>query len=75
MQQTTDFIDESTELVSLLHALEAADWTRETRFENWTINQVITHLYFWNQLADLSLTDPESLAGVAPTFWKNVGIW
>ena len=62
MQQTTDFIDECTELASLLQALNAADWERETQFEHWTINQVLTHLYFWNQLADLSLTDPDAFA-------------
>ena len=62
MQQTTDFIDESAELASLLQTLDAADWERETQFEHWTINQILTHLYFWNQLADLSLTDPDAFA-------------
>lgn len=76
MQQTTDFIDESSELSDLLVTLQPSDWLRVTQFEDWTIEQILTHLYFWNQLADLALTNPESFAekmqnDILPLIMKN----
>ena len=62
MQQTTDFIDECAELATLLQTLDTIDWERETQFEAWTINNILTHLHFWNLQVDLSLTDPETFA-------------
>lgn len=59
MQQTSDFISECAELSSLLDSLQAQDWERKTQFEQWTINNILTHLHFWNLQVDLSLTDPE----------------
>lgn len=58
MQQAQDFLDECEALAAVLEPLSGADWTRVTQFKGWTVNDVLTHLYFWNRAADLSLTDP-----------------
>lgn len=60
MQQTIDFIDECIELDTLLKTLSAENWERKTQFEGWTINNILTHLHFWNELVDLSLSDPDA---------------
>lgn len=60
MRQEQDFLDECEVLAEVLTDLPEADWTRATQFKGWTVNDVITHLYFWNRAADLSLTDPEA---------------
>ena len=56
-QQPIDFFDESAALHALVADLDDADFARKTAFKDWTINDVLTHLHFWNQAADLSLTD------------------
>lgn len=60
MQQAQDFLEECEALAAVLADLPEADWTRATQFKGWTVNDVLTHLYFWNRAADLSLTDPEA---------------
>jgi len=56
-QQPIDFRDESDALHAIIAPLQEADFERKTLFKDWTINDVLTHLHFWNQAADLSLTD------------------
>jgi len=58
MQQAQDFLEECEALAEVLTDLPEADWTRVTQFKGWTVNDVITHLYYWNRAADLSLRDP-----------------
>ena len=41
-----DLRAEGEELYRLLCTLEESDWTRVTSFKNWTINDVVQHLYF-----------------------------
>lgn len=59
MQQAQDFLDESNALNAVLTGLSDDDWNRETLFKGWTLNDVIVHLHYWNQMADLSLVDPD----------------
>ena len=63
MQQARDFLDECEALAAVLEPLAEADWTRTTQFKGWTVDDVITHLHFWNRAADMSLTDPDGFAG------------
>lgn len=41
-----DLRAEGDELYRFLSALKESDWTRVTSFKNWTINDVVQHLYF-----------------------------
>ncbi len=59
MEQASDFLAESEALSALLKGRMEADWNRSTQFKNWTVNDVLVHLYFWNRAADQSLTDPD----------------
>jgi uncharacterized protein (TIGR03084 family) len=62
MQQAIDFRDESDALNALLAPLSQADFARATLFKDWTINDIVAHLHYFNVLADLSLNDEERFA-------------
>lgn len=62
MQQAWDFLEETEALGAILADLPAEDWDRRTQFRGWTINDVISHLHFWNRAADLSLQDQDAFA-------------
>jgi uncharacterized protein (TIGR03084 family) len=68
MQQARDFLDESLALAAVLEAMDPHEWPRVTEFKGWTINDVIVHLHFWNEAADLSVNDPEGFQ----VFWAEV---
>ena len=57
-QQPFDFKDETDALHALIAPLDDAALKQKTAFKGWTIDDVIGHLHFWNQAADLSLADP-----------------
>ena len=59
MQQAYDFRDESDALAAVLDGRPESDWNRPTLFKDWTANDVLRHLHFWNRGADLALTDPD----------------
>lgn len=48
MQQAQDFRDESDALYALLSPLSDADFETPTLFKDWTINDILRHLYVWN---------------------------
>ena len=57
LQQVQDFREEAEELSRLLVTLDDGDWDRETAFKSWTINDVVRHLHFSDNMALLSATD------------------
>jgi len=59
--EAEDFRAESEALHALLAPLAEADYARTTAFKNWRINDVLTHLHFWNQMAGFQLTDEAEL--------------
>ena len=59
MEQARDFLAECEAVGRLLEGVSDADYARETQFKNWTINQIMQHLLFFDRLAGLSITDPE----------------
>ena len=61
MQQAEDFRAESNALHDLLDGVDPAIYTEPTLFKSWTINSVLEHLCFWNQMAGLQLTDEAEL--------------
>ena len=61
MQQAKDFRAESNALFALLDGADATRFDEPTLFKTWTINAVLQHLHFWNQMAGLQLTDEAAL--------------
>ncbi len=61
LQQALDFQAESDALYALLKPLKDADFERKTQFNNWSINDVLQHLHYFNYAADLSLSDEEGI--------------
>ncbi len=57
MQQALDFLEDSRQLYNLLSSLGNAEFEQVTLFKNWTINDVIGHLYMFNVAAGLTLSD------------------
>ncbi len=55
MQQADDFLDESMVLAAILEPLNEPDFARETQFKGWTIDDVIGHLYMFNEAATIAL--------------------
>lgn len=69
MEQADDFRAESDALNAVLVELDGATWDQPTQFKDWTLNDVLVHLHFWNGMADLSLRDPEAFkAKIAEVF-------
>ena len=56
-QNADDFLAECESLADVLAGLSRADWDKPTLFKNWTANDVMVHLHFWNIAADLSASD------------------
>ncbi|MEL6830533.1 MAG: maleylpyruvate isomerase family mycothiol-dependent enzyme, partial [Pseudomonadota bacterium] len=48
-------------LFKLLESADADRFDEPTLFKDWTINAVLQHLCFWNQMAGLQLTDENEL--------------
>lgn len=61
MQQAEDFRAESNALFALLDSTDTDAFNEPTQFKSWTINAVLQHLHFWNQMAGLQLTDEAEL--------------
>lgn len=70
MQQALDFLEESDDLDRLIADLNDQDYERSTGFKQWTINDVLQHLHFWNHAALLSLQDPEGFKA----FFEPIGV-
>ncbi|MTI01937.1 TIGR03084 family protein [Roseibium sp. RKSG952] len=60
MQQAMDFLEESDALQAVLADVSGDQWETVTQFKGWTLNDVLVHLHYWNQMADLSLNDPDA---------------
>jgi uncharacterized protein (TIGR03084 family) len=61
MTQAEDFRAESHALFDLLGTAEPDQYDEPTQFKDWTINAVLQHLYFWNQMAGFQITDETEL--------------
>jgi uncharacterized protein (TIGR03084 family) len=57
IELSAGFCDESQALYRLLANLEDDDFERQTRFKQWTIGEIITHLHTWNSAVEQALTD------------------
>ncbi len=54
MVEAGDFLAESEALHAAVSRLQDADFRVQTQFKNWSIDDVLVHLHFWNGMADLS---------------------
>lgn len=68
MQQATDFLEESEALNAILEPLDDRDFDKTTLFKDWTVNDVLQHLHFFNDLADKSAFAPEAFAAEYAAF-------
>lgn len=73
MQQAEDFRAESRALLALLEGADAARFDEPTQFKAWTINAVLQHLHFWNQMAGLQLSDEPLLLQRIAAVKSHVG--
>ena len=69
--QPADFRDESEALHALLDPLKDEDFARPTRFKQWTIDEILTHLHLWNWAAEQSLVDEPALVRLVDDFISN----
>ena len=68
MQQAHDFLEECETLAKALETLDDADWSRPTQFKDWTFNDVLVHLHFWNTAADRAAVKPDDSADM----WADI---
>lgn len=68
MQQAQDFLDESEALNAILESLADAEFERTTLFKDWTVNDVLQHLHFFNDMAEKSAFAPETFASEYAAF-------
>lgn len=71
-QQVDDFKAECDALYELLQPLRDADFEQATLFKNWTFNDVLQHLHFWNIAADQSLIDPDAFNAMMTSLMKSL---
>ena len=60
MKQAQDFRVVCEQVADLLSGLSDKDFSRETAFKSWSINEILCHLYVWDRAALLSLQDPDA---------------
>ncbi|MEY2993803.1 MAG: hypothetical protein RL357_738 [Pseudomonadota bacterium] len=72
MEQALHFEQECDALDALLCQLEPGDWEQKTAFKDWTINDIMVHLYFWNQMAAWSIFDPETFGPQMDRVMANI---
>ncbi len=60
MQQAADFLDECRALADLLAPLDDNQFEMVTQFKDWTIDNVVQHLFYFDRLAEFSVASPET---------------
>lgn len=57
-EEAQDFLQESIALHDLVASIAEADYALPTQFKQWSVNDVLQHLHFFNLAAVYSLTEP-----------------
>ena len=73
MQQAADFRAESAALHSLIKSEGGVDYDAPTQFKAWSLNAVLKHLHYWNEMAGLQLTDESELSTRLQTVMSHKG--
>ena len=74
LEQALDFREECNALFEVMEPLAEKDWSRTTQFKHWTVNDVITHLHFWNRAANLSLEDESTLLALLGRLQNSLAV-
>ena len=61
MEQAQAFLEESLDLNALLGDVASLDFSKSTGFKAWSIETILRHLHFWNQMALWALQDTTQL--------------
>ena len=72
IKQATDFREECNALYKILDSLSDRDFSIATTFKNYTIRDVLAHLYLFDYAAELSLIDPKSFQSFANELIKKI---
>jgi len=67
-KQVQDFLEESEALFDILRDLEEEEFSRVTQFKEWTVEDVLRHLHFWNRAVDFAAQGEKAFSGLK----KNV---
>ncbi|VAV88408.1 FIG01073468: hypothetical protein, partial [hydrothermal vent metagenome] len=73
MQEARDFKDESDSIAAVLAGAGEDVFAIVTQFKNWTIEDVIGHLYVWNAAALMTLEDPDRFQTFIREFIARMG--
>ena len=72
MQQASDFLEESKSLLNLLEGLDESEFEKKTLFKQWTINDILVHLHFWNMNVDSSVNKPDQFDKMMEQFFSAI---
>lgn len=72
MQQARDFLEESNILFNLLKGLSENEFENKTLFKQWTINDILVHLHFWNMSANSSINQPDQFDIMMKQFFSAI---
>lgn len=61
IEQAEDFRAESSALYELLKGRSNSEMSESTFFKKWTTNDVLQHLFYWNEMAALQVVDEAEL--------------
>jgi uncharacterized protein (TIGR03084 family) len=64
MEQAEHFLEECEVLHGQLSGLPETAFEAKTLFKQWSVNDILVHLHFWNLGADLSLNDPDAFTSM-----------
>ena len=74
IEQAHAFLEECEALAALLKRHRSHDWEVPTQFKGWTTNDVIVHLHFWNEAADLSLQDEDAFTELMNSLMQALAV-
>lgn len=72
MQQVYDFLEETEILFQLLQGMNDEEFETSTLFKDWTINDILVHLHFWNVNAHASVNEPDKFDGMMKQFFTAI---
>lgn len=73
LEQAQDFLDETLALYALIADLDDAALEMKTAFKAWSINDVVAHLYYFNIMADQSLSDKDAFRASLTNVIEQMG--
>ncbi|MEL6379062.1 MAG: TIGR03084 family metal-binding protein [Pseudomonadota bacterium] len=73
MPEAASFLAEGAALHAVLATLAANQLTEATQFKSWTFEDIVTHLYLWNEGALLTLTDPPAFQNLVARVMSRLG--